>query len=122
MQEGRFVAHAILRDQRGRPRESFRFVDKGQMATIGRSRAILELGRFRIAGWPAWFLWLIIHIYYLTGFKNRLVVVAQWAWSYITFKRGARLIVNKEWRFGNAADLTGKEAGASKESDTKTPA
>jgi NADH dehydrogenase len=99
MQEGRFVARSILRDLRGHPRQSFQFTDKGQMATIGQSRAILELGRLQLAGWPAWILWLLIHIYYLTGFKNRILVVAQWAWSYMTYGRGARLIVNKEWRF-----------------------
>lgn len=102
MQEERFVAHCILRDLRQQPREPFHFVDKGQMATIGQSRAIVELGRLRIAGWLAWVLWLIIHIYYLTGFKNRLLVVAQWAWSYLTFSRGSRLIVDKEWRFGES--------------------
>ena len=52
-----------------------------------------------MAGFPAWLLWLVVHIYYLTGFKNRLLVVLQWAWSYLTFRRGARLIVSKEWRF-----------------------
>ena len=69
------------------------------MATIGRSRAIVEVGRLKIAGFLAWLLWLVVHIYYLTGFKNRLLVVLQWAWSYLSFRRGARLIVNKEWRF-----------------------
>jgi NADH dehydrogenase len=100
MQQGRYVARTILRDLKGEKREPFHFVDKGQLATIGRSRAILEIGRLRLAGWTAWILWLIIHIYYLTGFKNRLLVVAQWAWSYLTFSRGARLIVNREWRLG----------------------
>jgi NADH dehydrogenase len=73
------------------------------MATIGRSRAIVEMGRLKMAGFPAWLLWLIVHIYYLTGFKNRLLVVLQWAWSYLSFRRGARLIVNKEWRFHKPA-------------------
>jgi NADH dehydrogenase len=68
------------------------------MATIGRSRAIGQIGRLKFQGFTAWLLWLIVHIYYLTGFKNRLFVVMQWAWSYLTFRRGARLIVNKEWR------------------------
>lgn len=104
MQQGRYVARTILRDLRGQPREPFHFVDKGQMATIGRSRAILDVGRLHLAGFPAWVVWLIIHIYYLTGFKNRLLVVAQWAWSYLTFGRGARLIVNKEWKFGKATE------------------
>ena len=69
------------------------------MATIGRSRAIVEIGRLRFAGLLAWLLWIVVHIYYLTGFENRLLVVIQWAWSYATFRRGARLIVGKDWRF-----------------------
>jgi NADH dehydrogenase len=98
MQQGRYLAQTIRRDAAGKPRRPFRFVDKGQMATIGRSRAIVEIGRLRMAGFPAWLLWLVVHIYYLTGFKNRLLVVLQWAWSYFSFRRGARLIVSKEWR------------------------
>jgi NADH dehydrogenase len=97
-QQGRHVARTILRDLKGMPREPFDFVDKGQLATIGRSRAILEWGSFRMAGWPAWIAWLAVHIYYLIGFKNRLLVVLQWAWSYITLGRAARLIVGKERR------------------------
>jgi NADH dehydrogenase len=98
MQHGRYIARTILRDLKGLPREPFRFVDKGQMATIGRSKAVLEIGSLKMAGWPAWVAWLIVHIYYLTGFENRFLVVLQWAWSYLTFSRGARLIVGKEWR------------------------
>jgi NADH dehydrogenase len=98
MQQGRYIGRTIVRDIRNQPREPFRFVDKGQMATIGRSKAILEIGRVRLAGWVAWLAWLAVHIYYLTGFKRRLLVVLQWAWSYITFGRGARLIVGKDWR------------------------
>jgi NADH dehydrogenase len=99
MQQGRYLAKAIRRELAGKPRQPFHFVDKGQMATIGRSRAIVEVGRLRLAGFAAWVVWLVVHIYYLTGFKNRLLVVLQWAWSYLSFRRGARLIVNKEWRF-----------------------
>jgi NADH:ubiquinone reductase (H+-translocating) len=99
MQEGRYLARTIRADLAGKPRQPFHFLDKGQMATIGRSRAIVEIGRWKLAGFPAWLLWLVVHIYYLTGFKNRLLVVLQWAWSYLTFHRGARLIVSKEWRF-----------------------
>jgi NADH dehydrogenase len=98
MQQGRYVARTILRDLKGLPREPFLFVDKGQMATIGRSKAIVEIGSLKMAGFPAWAAWLIVHIYYLTGFQNRLLVVLQWAWSYLTFSRGARLIVGKDWR------------------------
>jgi NADH dehydrogenase len=98
VQQGRHAARNILRELRGQSRVPFRFVDKGQMATIGRRRAIVEIGRFKASGWFAWLIWLTVHIYYLTGFRNRLLVVLQWAWSYLTFRRGARLIVNKEWR------------------------
>lgn len=99
MQQGLYIAKTIRRDLKQQPRQPFRFIDKGQMATIGRSRAVVEVGRFKLAGFPAWMVWLVVHIYYLTGFQNRLLVVTQWAWSYLTFRRGARLIVSKEWRF-----------------------
>ncbi|HET6426449.1 MAG TPA: FAD-dependent oxidoreductase, partial [Planctomycetaceae bacterium] len=99
MQQGRYLARLIRRELSGQPREPFRFHDKGQMATIGRSRAIVETGRWRFTGVFAWLMWLVVHIYYLTGFKNRLLVVLQWAWSYVSFRRGARLIVTKDWRF-----------------------
>lgn len=98
MQAGRYAARTILHDVEGRPRPPFRFIDKGQMATIGRSRAVLEIGSLKMGGWPAWVLWLIVHIYYLTGFEHRLLVVVQWAWSYFTFGRGARLITGRDWR------------------------
>ena len=97
MQQGRFVADAILADLKGKPRGEFKFVDKGQMATIGRKRAIVEIGKFKFAGWFAWLTWLVVHIYFLAGFKNRFFVVLHWAWSYMTFKRGARLIVERDW-------------------------
>jgi len=101
MQQGRYLAAVIVRDMKGEPREPFHFIDKGQMATIGRSKAILEIGSLRLHGFPAWIAWLAVHIYYLTGFEHRLLVVLQWAWSYLTFGRGARLIVGKEWRNRN---------------------
>jgi NADH dehydrogenase len=68
------------------------------MATIGRARAISEFGRLKLTGLPAWWFWLLVHIYRLSGFRNRLSVLFQWAWSYWTFGRGARLIVGKEWK------------------------
>jgi len=97
-QQGACVAQNILRNARGEPRLPFRYRDRGQMATIGRSRAICDLGRVRFAGFPAWLAWLVVHIYFLVGFKNRLFVVLSWAWSYLTFRRGARLIVGQGWR------------------------
>jgi len=104
MQQGQYLARIIRGEVVGRARSPFRFVDKGQMATIGRSRAVVEVGRLKLAGSVAWVIWLAVHIYYLTGFRNRLLVVLQWAWSYLTFRRGARLIVNKEWRFNGESD------------------
>jgi len=98
IQEARHVARTIARELRGIAREPFRYRDKGQMATIGRSRAVADLGRVRFAGFPAWVLWLVVHIYFLVGFKNRLFVVLQWAWAYLSFRRGARLIVARDWR------------------------
>jgi NADH dehydrogenase len=98
LQQGRYAAAAILADLDGRARAPFAYFDKGQMATIGRSRAVVQTGALRIGGLFAWIAWLLIHIYYLSGFKNRLFVLIQWAWSYVTFARGARLIVDKEWQ------------------------
>ena len=92
-QQGKFVANTILGDIKGTPRKEFVYRDKGIMATIGRNKAVLKSGRLQLGGRIAWWGWLIVHIYFLTGFKNRMFVVMQWAWSYMTFRRGARLIV-----------------------------
>ncbi|TWI68880.1 NADH dehydrogenase [Desulfobotulus alkaliphilus] len=99
LHQGRHIARNILCDIAEKPRRDFKYFDKGQMATIGRSRAVVEAGKIRFSGFFAWITWLFIHIYFLTGFKNRLFVVLQWAGAYFTFNRGARLIVNKEWQF-----------------------
>jgi NADH dehydrogenase len=68
------------------------------MAAIGRRRAVMQRGRFRSAGVFAWLMWLLVHIYFLSGFKNRLFVLMQWSWSYLTFSRGSRLIESRDWR------------------------
>ncbi len=99
LQQGRFIAENIRREIRGDNRQNFRYTDKGQLAAIGRSRAIIEMGKFRFGGFVAWVVWLLVHIYYLIGFKNRIFVTMNWAWSFFSFRRGARLIVTKEWRF-----------------------
>jgi NADH dehydrogenase len=98
LQQGKYVARAIICDLDQHPRVEFKYVDKGQLATIGRSRAIATMGHLKFKGFFAWLVWLTVHIYYLTGFRNRLFVVLSWAWSYLTFRRGARLIVGKEWQ------------------------
>jgi NADH dehydrogenase len=96
MQQGRFVANYLKRKvaHRSTP-ESFKYVDKGQMATIGRSRAVAMFKGIELQGFIAWMAWLVVHIWYLIGFKNRVFVLLQWAWTYLTFRRGARLIINK---------------------------
>jgi NADH:ubiquinone reductase (H+-translocating) len=98
-QQGRHFASVVISDLNQKPRPEFRYVDKGQMATIGRSCAIAEVGKLRLTGFPAWIAWLVVHIYFLTGFRNRLFVVLSWAWSFLSFRRGARLILQKNWRF-----------------------
>jgi len=120
MQQGRAVARNIRRDIEGRPREAFHYNDRGQMAAIGRRRAVIESGQFHLAGFAAWLGWLTVHIYYLIGFKNRLIVLIQWAWAYLTFKRGAQLIVNKEWRSFDECKLP--EPGARPAYETSRPA
>lgn len=101
MQEGIYAADIVKKEVRSNApitRPAFEYVDLGQMATIGRSRAISEFRGWKLTGVPAWWFWLIVHIYRLSGFRNRLSVLVQWAWSYMTFGRGARLIVSKDWQ------------------------
>ena len=92
-QQGRHFSKMVRRDLRNQPRVPFIYYDKGMMATIGRNKAVLETGNWKIGGRLAWLAWLLIHVYFLTGFRNRFFVVLSWAWSYFTFRRGARLIV-----------------------------
>ena len=99
LQQGRFIAKNILKEIEGKPREKFHYIDKGQLATIGRNNAVLEIGRLKLGGFLAWIIWLFVHIYYLIGFENKFVVLFQWASSYLTYQKGARLIVNHDWRF-----------------------
>ncbi|HEX8391023.1 MAG TPA: NAD(P)/FAD-dependent oxidoreductase [Longimicrobium sp.] len=95
MQQGAHAAQNIARDIRREPPLSFRYKDRGNMATIGRRAAVMESGRIRMKGWFAWVAWLIIHVYALIGFRNRIVVMMQWAWNYLTWQRGARLITGE---------------------------
>ncbi|MEM1025538.1 MAG: NAD(P)/FAD-dependent oxidoreductase [Myxococcota bacterium] len=109
MQQGRYVASVIEGDLAGRKRAPFEFRDKGAMATIGRSRAVAEIGRLRFSGFFAWFLWLAVHLFYLVGFKNRVSVLLNWIWQYVVYRRGARLIT-KAWS-RPAVPVTEDEAG-----------
>lgn len=92
MQQAWNVADNVLRTLQGRDRKPFRYRDKGIMATIGRSRAVAQTGKLRMSGMLAWLAWLFVHILYLAGHRNRLIVLTEWAWEYVTFQRGARLI------------------------------
>jgi NADH dehydrogenase len=95
MQQARTVAKSIRRAIAGKDMVAFRYLDKGSMATIGRSRAIAMVQRMHMSGFLAWMAWLVVHIWYLIGFRNRLVVLFTWAWSYFTYRRGARLITDR---------------------------
>lgn len=98
MQQGRYVARIISQDvdRPGAERPGFRYFDKGAMATIGRSRAVLDVKGFRCTGFVAWLGWLVVHLFYLVGFKNRVSVLFNWIWQYATYRRGARLITHLE--------------------------
>jgi NADH:ubiquinone reductase (H+-translocating) len=107
IQQGRFVARLIRREAKTQPANSpsvvhqqdqksgrppFHYWDKGSLATIGRAAAIADFGRIHVSGYIAWLSWLFVHIFFLIGFRNRVLVIIQWAWSYLTYERGARLI------------------------------
>jgi NADH dehydrogenase len=91
-QMGSHAARNIRKDLSGQDRSSFRYRDYGQLATIGRNSAVAELGRVKLSGFPAWLVWLVAHIYFLINFRNRLVVMLDWAWAYWTFERNARIV------------------------------
>lgn len=116
MQQGRAVADNILRDIAGKPRQDFRYRDHGTMATIGRAAAVASFGKIHVSGFPAWILWLFVHILYLVGFRNRLLVLIEWAWSYFTSQRSARLITG-------SVDLPGwlEQAGPGATGKTDSP-
>jgi NADH:ubiquinone reductase (H+-translocating) len=91
-QQGRYVAELLIARAQGRSTGPFRYRDYGSLATIGRKRAVAQLGRLRLSGFVAWVLWSVAHVYFLIGFRNRLLVATNWAWNYVTFQRGTRLI------------------------------
>ena len=130
IQQGRFVAKLIreeLENNAGAPplsrsvrqgggvdsRRPFHYWDKGSLATIGRAAAVAEFGKIHISGFIAWLSWLFVHIFFLIGFRNRLLVFIQWAWSYVTYERGARLITGSTYLPGWTADPNAPAATAS---------
>ncbi|MEM7244806.1 MAG: NAD(P)/FAD-dependent oxidoreductase [Acidobacteriota bacterium] len=103
IQMGQHVAAGLRREWHGGERRPFRYHDKGSMATIGRAAAVVEHGDLRLSGYPAWWAWLALHLWFLIGFRNRLVVLFQWAWAYFTYQRGARLITGAAEDEGDAS-------------------
>lgn len=99
IQQGENIAGNIIADVQGMERKMFSYHDKGQMATIGRSSAIVDLGKIRISGFIAWLTWLFVHIYFITGFNNRVMIFIKWMISYISNKKGARIIYDQDWEF-----------------------
>ncbi len=105
IQEGRFAARTIADELEGKRRQPFRYRDRGSLATIGRASAVANLGKLRFSGYPAWLAWLLVHVMWLIGFRNRLLVLFEWAVSYLAFERGARLIT-----FGDPPQLPAPKA------------
>ena len=95
MQMGTYVGRTIRRVVAGKPRKPFRYLDKGTLATIGRGAAVADLRGFLVSGPIAWLLWVMVHIFYLIGFRNRLLVLLEWGWAYLTYQRGMRLITGE---------------------------
>jgi NADH dehydrogenase len=91
---GKFAARQIRREIEGKSREEFKYLDKGSLATIGRSKAVADIGKLHFSGFLAWLAWSLIHIFFLIGFSNRFLVMAEWTFAYFLFKRSARLITD----------------------------
>lgn len=95
IQMGQYAARVIEGDIAGRPRRAFRYWDKGQLAVVGRGQAVADIWKLHFGGFAAWLIWIFVHIAFLIGFRNRVLVLIQWAWSYLTYGRGARLITGE---------------------------
>lgn len=96
MQEGKHAAENIVRWLNGERYRPFRYRDKGMLAALGRASAVADVGRVKLVGFTAWLMWVVVHIYYLIGFRNRLAVLFEWAYKYLTWERGARLITGEQ--------------------------
>ena len=116
IQEGKHTAQNIIRAVEGQPMRAFHYHDKGSLATIGRAAGVADLGRLRLSGFFAWFAWLAVHIFFLIGFRNRVLVMLQWAWAYITYQRGARLITGDTRR--NSPDVPRDGTASAADPDT----
>ena len=94
LQQGKFVAKQIINLAQNKALKSFKYRDKGSMATIGRHKAVVEVGKFRMTGVLAWYAWLSLHLFYLLGGRNKIGTMADWTWNYLTFDRGNRHIMD----------------------------
>jgi len=122
IQEGKFVGDMIARDLQNQARRDFHYHDKGSLATIGRNAAVAQFPGFQLSGYFAWLAWLFIHILFLIGFRNRLVVMINWAWSYMTYERGARLITGSDHLNGWEQSQNTQPQGLAQKEQVKTDA
>ncbi len=109
MQGGTHAARMIARRLRGEETKPFRYVDKGSLATIGRAAAVAELGEIRLTGLVAWLAWLALHLFFLIGFRSRLLVLVEWAWAYVAYDRGAR-VITQPWHAKREIPVAGARA------------
>jgi NADH dehydrogenase len=112
MQGGQHAARQVRRRLSGQETEPFRYVDKGAMATVGRSRAVARVAGMELRGWLAWVMWMAIHIFFLVGFRNRVRVMLDWAWAYWTMRRGSRLIFERPGEASGAVQAAPRQAQA----------
>jgi NADH dehydrogenase len=105
MQQGRYVAGVVRDRLRSRETSPFRYRDKGNLATIGRAAAVADIKGLRLSGFVAWVTWLVVHLWYLVGFQNRLLVIVRWSFSFVTHGRGSRLITNLPSQVREPRDL-----------------
>lgn len=111
IQMGKFAARQIKRTLRNKPREEFQYLNKGTLATIGRSKAVADLGKLHFSGYFAWLSWLFIHVLFLIGFRNRFLVMTEWAWDYITYNHSARLITGSTEMQAESLSVDPRQAG-----------
>jgi NADH dehydrogenase len=110
---GIYTARTIEGDIAGRSRRAFSYWDKGQLAVIGRGQAVADIWKLHFGGFLAWLIWIFVHVFFLIGFRNRVLVLLQWAWSYVTYSRGARLITEEVQAPGTPLEPAGLPASSS---------
>ena len=114
MQQGRYVARVVQARLDGKSEPPFHYVDKGNLATIGRSKAVADIKGLRLSGFVAWATWLLVHLFYLIGFQNRLLVLVRWTFSFLTHGRGSRLITGEGAEAASAPGSGEAAAGANR--------